>query len=151
MYVYTIWRVKMHPNQYYPLIQTNDVAGTAEFYQRHFNFKPMFESDWYVHLQSRTEPSVNLAVLEHDHETIPAEARGITRGVILTFEVDDVDAEDERLRGEGVPVVYSLKSEEHGQRHAIYRDPNGIMIDVITPIPPSDEFAAGYSDEALPT
>lgn len=141
----------MHPKQYYPLIQTDDVAGTAAFYQRHFNLKPMFESDWYVHLQSRTQPSVNLAILEHDHETIPAEARGITRGVILTFEVDDVDAEDARLRAEGVPVVNPLVSVEHGQRHAIYRDPNGIMIDVITPIPPSEEFAAGYADEALPS
>lgn len=140
----------MRPRQYYPLIQTEDVAGTAAFYQRHFDFRPMFESDWYVHLQSRQVPSINLAILEHDHSTIPVEARGVTRGVILTFEVDNVDAEDERLRAAGVPVVSGLKSEDHGQRHAIYRDPNGIMIDVITPIPPSAEFAAGYSEEALP-
>ncbi|MEP1142653.1 MAG: VOC family protein [Henriciella sp.] len=140
----------MRPMQYYPLIQTEDVVGTSSFYQRHFGFRPMFESDWYVHLQSVAEPSVNLAVLKHDHETIPAEARGVTQGVILTFEVEDVDAEDARLRAEGVSVVSKLRSEDHGQRHAIYRDPNGIMIDVITPIPPAPEFQADYAAEALP-
>jgi len=87
----------MRPMQYYQLIQTKDVTGTFLFYQRHFGFKPMFESDWYVHLQSIAEPSMNLTILEHGHETIPAQARGVTQGVILTFEVDDVDSEDTRL------------------------------------------------------
>lgn len=140
----------MRPTQYYPLIQTKDVGATSAFYQTHFGFAPMFESDWYVHLQSKADPAVNLAVLQHDHETIPAEARGVSRGVILTIEVEDVDAEHERLTSGGVPVVQPLRSEGHGQRHAIYRDPNGIMIDVITPIPPSQEFAADYAAEALP-
>ncbi len=140
----------MRTTQYYPLIQTKDVSGTSSFYQKHFGFKPMFESDWYVHLQCKAEPSVNLAILQHDHETIPAEARGVTKGVILTFEVDDVDSEHVRLQAEGIPVVSDLRSEDHGQRHAIYRDPNGIIIDLITPIPPSAEFQADYSAAALP-
>ena len=140
----------MRPTQYYPLLQTKDVAATADFYRRHFDFKPMFESDWYVHLQSAQTPSVNLAILQHDHETIPEEARGVSRGVILTLEVEDVDAEDARLRAAGVPVVHALRSEPHGQRHAVYRDPNGIMIDVVTPIPPSAEFLADYAPEAVP-
>lgn len=140
----------MQPTQYYPLLQTKDVAGTTSFYRQHFGFKPMFENEWYVHLQSEKAPSVNLAVIQHDHETIPEEARGVSHGVILTIEVEDVDAEDARLRMAGVPVVYPLKSEPHGQRHAIYRDPNGIMIDVVTPIPPSPEFMAQYAPEAVP-
>jgi len=73
----------------------------------------------------------------------------VSRGVILTIEVEDVDAEDKRLRAAGVPVIHALRSEPHGQRHAIYRDPNGIMIDVVTPIPPSEEFLAGYAPEAV--
>ena len=40
--------------------------------------------------------------------------------------------------------------EPFGQRHFITADPNGVMIDVIKPIPPSAEFAAQYADEALP-
>ena len=40
--------------------------------------------------------------------------------------------------------------ERFGQRHFITADPNGVLIDVVTPIPPSPEFAALYSEAALP-
>ena len=140
----------MQVTQYYPVIQSRDVLGTTEFYKNHFGFKAMFESDWYVHLQSEADPSVNLAILHADHETIPAPARGVANGVILNFEVEDVDAVDARLRSEGVPVVKSLVSEPFGQRHAIFQDPNGVLIDVITPIPPSPEFLKQYAPEATP-
>lgn len=92
---------------------------------------------WYVHLQSKDDPSVNLAVVQSDHDTIPEGSRGACKGMILSFEVEDVDAVDARLRSEGVPVSKALVSEPFGQRHALYRDPNGVLIDVITPIPPS--------------
>jgi catechol 2,3-dioxygenase-like lactoylglutathione lyase family enzyme len=136
----------MQISQFYPLIQTDDVEGTAAFYQTNFGFKALFESDWYYHLQSAADKSVNIAVLEANHETIPAIARGITKGLILSFEVADVDAEDKRLQNNGVTVVQPLRDEAHGQRHAIYRDPNGILIDLINPIEPSQEFRDGYAD-----
>ncbi len=39
-----------------------------------------------------------------------------------------------------------LRSEELGQRHFITADPNGVLIDVIKPIPPSAEFLAHYTE-----
>lgn len=140
----------MKISQFYPLIQTDDVEGTAAFYLRNFGFKALFESDWYYHLQSVTDEAVNITVLKANHETIPVAARGVTTGLILSFEVEDVVAEDMRLQDNGVAVVQSLRDEPHGQRHAIYRDPNGILIDVITPIEPSPEFLAAYAEEAIP-
>ncbi|ABG33596.1 glyoxalase [Roseobacter denitrificans] len=140
----------MRVKQYYPVIQSKEVATTAEFYKRHFGFRAAFEADWYVHLQSEADPSVNLAVVQSEHETIPEGSRGATKGMILNFEVEDVDAIDQKLRGEGVPVAKALVSEPFGQRHAIYRDPNGVLIDVITPIPPSEEFLAQYAPDAVP-
>lgn len=140
----------MRITQYYPVIQTEDVQGTAEFYRRHFCFHSAFEAEWYVHLQSDSDPSVNLAILKADHETIPEAGRGPSKGMILNFEVDDVDAVDARLRSEDVPQLKALVSEPFGQRHAIYQDPNGVLIDVITPIPPSAEFLAQYSEGMAP-
>ncbi|MEL6682983.1 MAG: VOC family protein [Pseudomonadota bacterium] len=140
----------MRVTQYYPVIQSNAVTVTAEFYKQHFDFRAAFEADWYVHLQSKADPSVNLAILRADHETIPEQARGASKGMILNFEVEDVDAIDARLRSEGVPVAKPLISEPFGQRHAIYSDPNGVLIDVITPIPPSKEFLSQYAADAIP-
>lgn len=136
---------------YYPVLMTADVAATADFYKTHFGFTPLFTSDWYVHLQMADEPSVNLAVLDGRHETIPAAARGqVAGGTLLNFEVDDPDAVHDRLKAAGLPILLPLRDEAFGQRHFITRDPNGVLIDIIKPIPPSGEFVAQYEAGALP-
>ena len=140
----------MKATSYYPVIMTGDVAGTARFYVEHFGFRPMFESDWYVHLTSAEDEAVNLAILDGDHETIPTQGRGRVSGLLLNFEVDDVDAVHDRLAAAGLPVLRSLRDEAFGQRHFITADPNGVLIDIIKPIPPTGEFVEQYADEARP-
>lgn len=140
----------MKTTSYYPVIMTADVSATADFYIRHFRFTPAFESGWYVHLVSTEDDSVNLAILDGEHETIPAVGRGRASGLILNFEVEDVDAEFARVEAAGLPVLLTLRDEPFGQRHFITVDPNGVLIDVIKPIPPSPEFAAQYADGAVP-
>lgn len=137
---------------YYPVLMTRDVASTAGFYQRHFGFEALFTSDWYVHLQSRDAGApVSLAILDARHQTIPAVGRGAPgAGVLLNFEVDDVDAEYERLTRAGLDVLLPLRDEAFGQRHFIVKAPDGVMVDVITPIPPSGEFVQQYAESALP-
>jgi uncharacterized glyoxalase superfamily protein PhnB len=139
----------MKITQYYPVLMTDRVEPTAQFYERHFRFVRQFSSDWYAHLQSKDDPSVNLAILDGDHDSIPAGARGgRAGGMLLNFEVADVDAEYARVQSEGLDVQLSLRDEAFGQRHFIVRDPNGVLIDVIQPIPPSAEFLAQYADGA---
>jgi catechol 2,3-dioxygenase-like lactoylglutathione lyase family enzyme len=141
----------MKVTSYYPVVMTGDVAGTAAFYRSHFGFVPLFTSDWYVHLQLEDNPSVNLAVLDGSHETIPEAARGqVAGGLLLNFEVDDPDAVNERLQAAGLPILLPLRDEAFGQRHFITRDPNGVLIDIIKPIAPSAEFAQQYEPGALP-
>ena len=141
----------MKCTQFYPVIMTGDVAGTAQFYKDHFRFKPSFESDWYVHLQSSEDEAVNIAILDGDHETVPKDARGRVSGLLINFEVEDVDAEFDRAEASGLPILLPLRDEPFGQRHFITRDPNGVLIDVIKPIPPSEEFLAQFAADALPT
>lgn len=140
----------MKATSYYPVIMTGDVAGTTAFYVRHFDFEPLFSSDWYVHLSSREDRSINLAILDGHHETVPEAARGRVSGLLLNFEVEDVDAVHERVVAAGVPVMRSLRDEDFGQRHFITADPNGVLIDIITPIAPKGEFVEQYTDEARP-
>lgn len=140
----------MRPTSFYPVVMTDNVASSAAFYVDNFNFRTLFYSDWYVHLQSQANPAVNFAVLDKDHHTIPEPHRGRTGGVLLSFEIEDVDAEYDRLKSSGADIVLDIRDEVFGQRHFIVTDPNGVLIDVITPIPPSAEFAAQYAPEALP-
>ena len=141
----------MKTTSYYPVLMTDDVAGTAKFYVDHFRFKPLFENEWYVHLQSAEDESVNLGIVDLNHETIPPEGRGrAAGGLLINFEVEDVDAVHDRLAAAGLPILRSLRDEDFGQRHFITKDPNGVLIDVVKPIPPSAEFAAQYASDALP-
>lgn len=141
----------MKCQQYYPVLMSDRVAETADFYVRHFGFRPLFSSDWYVHLQSADDAGVNLAVLQSGHASIPRPAPERAQGLLLNFEVDDVDAHYARLTAAGVPVALPLRDEAFGQRHFIVQDPGGVLIDVITPIPPAAEFVAAYAPEALPS
>ena len=135
---------------YYPVLLVDDVGMTAAFYQTHFGFKPLFSSDWYVHLQHADHPSVNLAFVAANHETVPEGSRKPASGMILNFEVEDPDTVYAKVTAGGIPVLRTLRDEDFGQRHFIIADPNGVMIDVIKPIPPSAEFAGQYAAEALP-
>lgn len=140
----------MKTNSYYPVIMTDDVAGTAAFYKEHFGFEALFCADWYVHLQSRENGHVTLAILDGSHETIPESGRGKVSGLLLNFEVEDVDTVYARLTAAGLPIRRDIRDEDFGQRHFITADPNGVLIDIITPIPPSAEFAALYDASSLP-
>ena len=139
----------MKTTSYYPVLMVDEVAPIAAFYVEHFGFRPLFESDWYVHLQSADDQAVNLAILQGDHETIPAEGRGRASGVLINFEVEDPDAVYERVKAAKLPILRTLRDEPFGQRHFITRDPNGVLIDVIKPIPPSEEFLAQFAPEAV--
>ena len=128
----------------YPVLLTADVASTAEFYRATLGYRDAISSDWYVSLQ---RGEFELAILDANHETVPASHRGRTAsGVIVNLEVDDVDAEHARITTEtDATVVLPIRSEAFGQRHFIISGPDGVLIDVITPIPPSPEFAEQFA------
>lgn len=129
---------------YYPVLATGDVAAAHRFYERHFGFRAAYLSDWYVHLAHPAHPEVALALVDHRHETVPAVGRVPAAGMLLNFEVDDVDAEYARLSQAALDVVVPLRDEAFGQRHFIVRGPDGVLIDVITPTPPTEAYAANY-------
>ena len=141
----------MKSTSYYPVIMTQDVRQTADFYVRHLGFEALFVSDWYMHLQSTENDHVTLAVLDYRHETVPDRHRAPVQGLLLNFEVEDPDRLYATMRDAGLPILKPICDEDFGQRHFITADPNGVMIDIIKPIPPSAEFAAAYDAKAMPT
>jgi catechol 2,3-dioxygenase-like lactoylglutathione lyase family enzyme len=131
----------------YPVVMATDVTATAAFYRNHLDFDVTFESDWYVSLRRETW---ELAVLQAGHPTIPETHRGpAAHGILLNLEVDDVDAVHDRLVAAGLAPVLPLRSEDFGQRHAIFAAPDGVLLDIITPIPPAEEYASQFSESAL--
>jgi len=139
----------MKISSFYPVILTDKVSVTADFYMKYFGFEIVFEADWYVSLKlSNVESPYELAILNASHSTIPANFQSNVNGLILNFEVDDVDAEYKRLiHDEKLPLELDIRSEEFGQRHFIISDPNGVLIDIITIIQPTNEYSNQYVEE----
>ncbi|TVR71590.1 MAG: glyoxalase/bleomycin resistance/extradiol dioxygenase family protein [Sphaerobacteraceae bacterium] len=132
----------MKLSSFYPVICTDRVHDLRDFYTTYFAFEVIFDAGWYVSLRRPGDPAFELGLLSQDHETIPERFRHGVSGLLLNFEVEDVDAEYERLVGQhGLSPVAPLRSEEFGQRHFILEDPAGVLIDVITEIPPTGAFA----------
>jgi catechol 2,3-dioxygenase-like lactoylglutathione lyase family enzyme len=133
----------MRLSSFYPVICTDQLAESKDFYVRLFGFEVTFEAGWYVSLR---RGSHELALLDHTHPTLPAAHRRPVAGLLLNFEVDDVDAEWGRLvEGEGLVPELTLRDEDFGQRHFIVADPSGVLVDVITPIAPSGAYAGNYA------
>lgn len=129
----------MHTDSFYPLLQVSDVAASASFYETHFGFSRIFSSDWYVQLRATADHPFEIALIASDHDSIPAARQGVSRSVILSFYVADAAKEANRLAAAGVSIVQPLRDEVFGQRHVIVADPDGVLIDVITPISPAAE------------
>jgi catechol 2,3-dioxygenase-like lactoylglutathione lyase family enzyme len=133
-------------SSFYPVICTDRVAETSDFYVRLLGFEVVFTAEWYVSLRRGDH---ELAVLDAGHPTIPEGYRRPVAGLLLNIEVDDVDAEYRRLvDGEGLRPALDLRDEPFGQRHFIVADPAGVLVDVITEIPPSAEYADNFTAAA---
>jgi catechol 2,3-dioxygenase-like lactoylglutathione lyase family enzyme len=136
----------MRLTSFYPVICTDRLAESRAFYTGLFGFEVTFEADWYVSLRRPGPPACELALLDHTHPTQPEPYRAPVRGLLLNVEVEDVDAEWRRLVLDGgLRAELDLRSEDFGQRHFIVAAPDGVLVDVITPIPPSAGYAAGYA------
>jgi len=138
----------------YPVIATRDVARLTAFYRDAFKLETAFESDWYVHLTAGDGSGAgagNLAIIVQGHDTMPEGHRGVAAPRLMNFETDDVDTIYANMQESGASILQELRDEAFGQRHFIMQDPDGNLVDVIKLIPPSAEFAAQYSDAALPS
>ncbi|GAA0617596.1 glyoxalase/bleomycin resistance/extradiol dioxygenase family protein [Kribbella sandramycini] len=137
-------------SSFYPVICTDRIIESRDFYTRQFGFEITFEADWYLSLRLAGPRPYELALVDYTHPTVPAKYRQPVRGLLLNFEVDDVDAEWDRLVTQGgfAPEL-AIRSEEFGQRHFIIADPNGVLIDVITEIEPSAAYAGQFVADSV--
>jgi catechol 2,3-dioxygenase-like lactoylglutathione lyase family enzyme len=132
---------------FYPVICSQQLTDSVEFYTTLLGFEKTFETDWYVSLRLPKPPHYELALVDAGHETLPKAFRRPVQGLLLNFEVTDVDAEHSRLVEQaGLRPELSLRNEDFGQRHFIIAAPDGVLIDIITPIAPSEEFSVAYTD-----
>ena len=133
-------------NSSFPVFIVNHLDAAKDFYTRHFRFRPAFENEWYLHLVN--DAGVQVGFMLPDQPTQPAIFReGYSgTGVIFSLEVDDVDVAHTDARTDALDIVLGIRSEDWGQRHFCVRDPNGIYLDIVQAIAPTEAYQEGYTD-----
>lgn len=112
-------------------LNVEDVVASASFLVEHFGFTERMAADGFASL-GRDDSGMNVIFLRRGLPTLPADQRDdLAHGLILAFEVDDLEGELARLRAEGVAITTPLTSEEWGERAFQVRDPNGVIIQLV--------------------
>lgn len=110
------------------------VALSSAFLVQHFGFHEN-HSDEAGNYASLSHPDSGMSVVfvRRGCEVLPPGFRDETAsGVILAFTVDDLDAEEQRLRAAGVPITLPLREEPWGERLFMVEDPNGVRVELLS-------------------
>ena len=110
-----------------------DIKNLVGFYEKVMNKK----AEWLVPTFAEiATPAATLAINTAETVALFKEGSaepGANRTAVLEFQVDDVDAEFARLKAE-VQVVLEPKTMPWGNRAAQFRDPEGSLVSMYTPV-----------------
>jgi catechol 2,3-dioxygenase-like lactoylglutathione lyase family enzyme len=134
----------LRANDSFPVFTVNNLDAAKSFYTDNVGFAVAFENEWYLHLVS--ESGIQLGFLLPDQATQPSIFHKAYNGdgVIFSLEVDDADAAYAFALDKSLNIVLELRSEDWGQRHFCIEDPNGIYLDIVQAITPTDDYQQGY-------
>lgn len=106
--------------------------ASARFFTTHLGFTVDMSDDGFVSL-SHPDGGSNVIFLRTGLPTFkPADSAGSAGdGLLLAFVVDALDAHHERLVAAGVEVVTPPETEPWGERFVQYRDPNGLVVQLV--------------------
>ena len=128
-----------------------DPRAAADWFVEHLGFGVTVDLGWYVATQHPQHPSLSLDFVVDDHASWPVEMRSRpVSGAMLAFLVEDVDAEEARLRAAGVESVMDLVTEPWGQRRFRVAGPDGVVVEVLQRVAPDMDWLAanGLADTA---
>jgi uncharacterized glyoxalase superfamily protein PhnB len=112
-------------------LNVEDVEASSRFLVEHFGFREQVAADGFASL-SREDTGMHVVFLRRGLPTLPADQRDVhATGLILAFEVEDLEGELARLQAEGVAITMPLTPEEWGERAFQVRDPNGVIVQLV--------------------
>jgi catechol 2,3-dioxygenase-like lactoylglutathione lyase family enzyme len=111
-------------------VVTEKLEASKAFYVKLFGCNVIFDSEWFVLLQlGPSELGFMVPGLEEQAPIFRPAFQG--QGLWVTVDVEDVDAEYERIQSLGVEIELALRDEAWGDRHFVVVDPNGIGVDIV--------------------
>jgi uncharacterized glyoxalase superfamily protein PhnB len=107
----------------------------------YLGFELVFENDWYIELVAEGSTTMGVSFVQPD---LAAGEKFAGKGMILSFEVADVDSEFARLKTAGAIICEELKDKPWGERSFVINDPNGVHLYIYKSIPPTPDYQRIY-------
>ncbi|MCL6288952.1 VOC family protein [Streptomyces sp. 43Y-GA-1] len=113
-------------------LTVDDVAASKRFFTEHLGYQETAATEDFASL-AREDAAVDIVLLRHGIEILPADQRDQrASGLILAFTLaEGLDAEEKRLRAEGVEITMPLREEPWGERLFQVTDPNGVIVQFV--------------------
>ncbi len=100
-----------------PNICTDKIEETRDFYAELLGFMVGFEHQgWYIQMASPTDPQLQLGIMRREHEFTPKAFQHQAQGVIISAQVDDVEASYAAVKERGFRIAHELCDESFGMR-----------------------------------
>lgn len=114
-----------------PNICTEKMEETRDFYNELLGFVVGFEHQgWYIQMASPERPELQIGIMRLDHEFTPRPFQHPAQGVILSVQVEDVDAAFAAVKARGFELAHDLRTEDFGMRRFMVADPNGLLVNL---------------------
>ena len=118
-------------------ISTNKLEQSRDFYRDTLGFTLVFENDSYIEMLAQGSTTMGVSFVTPE---LSGGEKFTGEGIILSFEVADVDAEFARLKAAGVRILEELRDKAWGERSFVINDPNGVHVYIYKSIPPTPEY-----------
>lgn len=119
-----------NPSKLYPLIVTDRLEETKQFYIERAGFRLVFDRPMYLHVTYGDGDGPELAFMRTD--AAPSGERQAAfdgKGVIVSIPTPNADAKHAELTRAGVPVLSAPSDMPWGWRSFKALDPNGLVLD----------------------
>jgi len=115
-----------------PNICTDRMEETRDFYVDLLGFVVgTVHPGWYIQLVSPTDPRLQIGIVRRDAEFTPKDFQRPAQGVIISVQVDDVDAVHAAAVKRGFQIAQGLRDRDFRMRHFMVVDPNGLLVNVL--------------------
>ncbi|HEX2994043.1 MAG TPA: VOC family protein [Anaerolineales bacterium] len=120
-------------------ITVSEVPLSSKFLHEHFGFEEKFNADGFAYLH-HPDAGMDIVFLRLGMEVLPQSMHDKTvEGLIVAFVVEDIEAEEKRLKSESVAITLSLQEDPWGERLFQVEDPNGVTYQVVQWVEASDQ------------
>jgi predicted enzyme related to lactoylglutathione lyase len=107
-----------------PNINSTDPSASKLFYERVLGLTTAMDMGWIITFASPSNPTAQVSVVASDTRDEPH--------ANISVEVADVEACHAAAQLQGYSIVYPLTDEPWGVRRFFVRDPNGVIVNVVS-------------------